>query len=110
MAKKVMACRIRFLSAPQASGSRPQHVVTRYGMAPAAQPGARLRPEHARQKLRLWGHPVRMSCKNFLANLFPRDMTMIAASDSPSSWAFNDGICEAQCSALGGRQQYPTLF
>ena len=29
-------------------------------------PGARLRPEHARQKLRLWGHPVRMSCKNFL--------------------------------------------
>jgi hypothetical protein len=66
MAKKVIACRIRFLSAPQASGSRPQHVVTRYGMAPAAQPGARLRPEHARQKLRLWGHPVRMSCKNFL--------------------------------------------
>jgi hypothetical protein len=36
MAKKGMACRIRFLSAPQASGSRPQHVVTRYGMAPAA--------------------------------------------------------------------------
>ena len=29
-------------------------------------PGARLKPEHARQKLRLWGHPVRMSCKNFL--------------------------------------------
>jgi hypothetical protein len=36
MAKKGMACGLRFLSAPQASGSRPQHVVTSYGMAPAA--------------------------------------------------------------------------
>ena len=66
MAKKVMARRIRFLSAPQASGSRPQHVVTRYGMAPAAQAWSQT-PEHARQKLRLRGHPVRMLSKNFLA-------------------------------------------
>ena len=36
MAKKGMACGLRCLSASQASGSRPQHVVTSYGMAPAA--------------------------------------------------------------------------
>src|SRR5262249_33040211 len=37
-----------------------------------------------------------------LANLLPRDRATVATSDSPCSWAFNDGICEAQFSALGG--------
>jgi hypothetical protein len=37
-----------------------------------------------------------------LANLLPRDRAAIAALDSPGSCPFNNGICEAQCSALGG--------
>jgi hypothetical protein len=37
-----------------------------------------------------------------LANLFPRDTAAIAALDSPGSCTFNNGICEAQFSALGG--------
>jgi hypothetical protein len=41
-----------------------------------------------------------------LANLSPRDTAAIAALDSPDSCAFNNGICEAQFSALGGS---PTL-
>src|SRR5215468_7293263 len=37
-----------------------------------------------------------------LANLLQRDRAAVATSDAPCSWAFNDGICEAQFSALGG--------
>jgi hypothetical protein len=32
----------------------------------------------------------------------PRDTATMAALDSPGSCPFNNGICEAQCSALGG--------
>src|SRR5688500_11812189 len=35
-----------------------------------------------------------------LANLFPHYRAAVATLDSPCSWAFNDGICEAQFSAL----------
>ena len=35
-------------------------------------------------------------------NLFPRDTAAIAALDSPGSCTFNNGICEAQFSALEG--------
>src|SRR5262245_54791937 len=41
------------------------------------------------------------TCRILLANLFPRDRAAVATLDSPCSWAFNDGICEAQFSALG---------
>ena len=44
-----------------------------------------------------------------LANLLPRHTAAIVVLDSPGSWAFNDGICEAQFSALGVRQQYPPV-
>jgi hypothetical protein len=37
-----------------------------------------------------------------LANLFPRDTAAMAALDSPGSCIFNNGIGEAQFSALGG--------
>ena len=37
-----------------------------------------------------------------LANLFPPDTAAIAALDFPGSCTFNNGICEAQFSALGG--------
>src|SRR5262245_13227715 len=40
----------------------------------------------------------------------PRDTAAIAVLDSPGSCAFNNGICEAQCSALGVRQQYPVVI
>src|SRR5262245_10977900 len=42
-----------------------------------------------------------------VANLFPRDIALIAALASPGSCTFNNGICQAQFSALGVRQQYP---
>jgi hypothetical protein len=44
----------------------------------------------------------RLNGQILLANLLPRDRAAVATSDSPCSWAFNDGICEAQFSALGG--------
>jgi hypothetical protein len=34
----------------------------------------------------------------------------IAALDSPGSYTFNNSICEAQFSALGVRQQYPSVL
>ena len=40
----------------------------------------------------------------------PRDTAAIAALDSPDSCTFNNGICEAQFSALGVRQQYRGVF
>jgi hypothetical protein len=45
-----------------------------------------------------------------LANLLPRDRATVATSDSPCSWAFNDGICEAQFSALGGSPTVSARF
>jgi hypothetical protein len=37
-----------------------------------------------------------------LVNLLPCDMAALSASDFPCSWAFKDGICEAQFSAIWG--------
>jgi hypothetical protein len=37
-----------------------------------------------------------------LVNLLPCDMAAFSASDFPCSWAFKDGICEAQFSAIWG--------
>jgi hypothetical protein len=45
-----------------------------------------------------------------LANLLLRDRATVATSDSPCSWAFNDGICEAQFSALGGSPTVSARF
>src|SRR4029450_4854321 len=42
-----------------------------------------------------------------LANLFLCDRAAVATLDSPCSWAFNDGICEAHLRHFGVRQQYP---
>lgn len=37
-----------------------------------------------------------------LVILFPRDTTAVTALDARDFWAFNEGMCEAQFSALGG--------
>jgi len=41
---------------------------------------------------------------------FHRDIAAIAALDSPGSCTFNNGICKAQFSVLGVRQQYPPVL
>ena len=40
--------------------------------------------------------------QRLLVSLFPHDTAAVAALDCPCSWAFNNGIGAAQCSALRG--------
>jgi hypothetical protein len=49
---------------------------------------------------------AQQNARILLANLFPCDTAAMAALDSPGSCPFNNGICEAQCSALWG---WPTV-
>jgi len=45
-----------------------------------------------------------------LANLFPRGRAAVAPLDSPWSWAFNEGICEAPFAAFWGSPTVSVRF
>jgi hypothetical protein len=58
-----------------------------------------------------WARPrCKLNARILLANLFLCDRAAVAALDSPCSWAFNDGICEAHLRHFGVRQQYPGVY
>src|SRR5436305_9674627 len=53
---------------------------------------------------------VSKSGRILLANLLHSSSSTFSCTSFPSFFAFQEGICEAQISALGVGQQYPTLF